>query len=231
MTIPADNTGQEQLRPNYLGGYADVVQVYAARGWSSVLPLPRGQKWLPPEGLTGKAAQRPTPARVAQWRCEHPHGNPGLYLVDSLICVDIDNYAKKKRPAGRALEVVAEVEGRAGVRFPATWVLRNRSDGSEKRFYRVPTDVTWRSNLGAGVDLVHAGHRYVNAGVNPDTGRPEQCYTPEGRLAEEPPRPDDLTALPDALVLELMRYANGSEVAGLSSAAEAHGLLKSYQQA
>lgn len=224
--IPAEHTERERLRPSYIGGYADVVQVYTERGWSSVLPLPPGQKSPPPEGFTGKAAQRPTPAHVAQWRYEHPNGNPALYLVDGFICVDIDNYAKKKRPAGRALEVVAEVEGRAGVRFPATWVLRNRTDGSEKRFYRVPTDVTWRSNLGAGVDLVHAGHRYVSAGVNPDTGQPEQWYTPEGRLAVDPPRPVDLTELPDALVLELMRHADGSEVAGLSSAAEARGLLK-----
>ncbi|VBA47125.1 bifunctional DNA primase/polymerase [Mycobacterium attenuatum] len=223
---PAEHTEQERLRPNYIGGYADVAEVYAERGWLSVLPLPPGQKWPPPEGFTGKAAQLPTAAHIAQWRCERPDGNPALYLVDGLICVDIDNYAKKKRPAGRALEVVAEVEGRAGVRFPATWVLRNRTDGSEKRFYRVPTGLTWRSNLGAGVDLVHAGHRYVNAGVNPDTGNPEQWYASEGELSPVPPRPSDLAQLPDALVLELMRDANGLEIPGLADPAAARRLLK-----
>ena len=109
--IPAEDTEREPLRPTYIGGYADVVDSYMERGWPSVLPLPPGQKCPPPEGFTGKAAQQPSSAHVDRWRREHPNGNPALYLVDGLICVDIDNYAKKQRPAGRALEVIAEVEG------------------------------------------------------------------------------------------------------------------------
>lgn len=224
--IPENDTRDKPKACSYVGAYADAAPVYVQCGWPSVLPLPPGEKWPPPEGFTGKHAQTPTSEQVDRWRRQQPDGNTALYLVDGLICVDIDNYAKKQRPVGRALEVVAEVEARAGLRFPATWALRNRTDGSEKRFYRVPTGLSWRSNLGAGVDLVHAGHRYVNAGINPDTGNPEQWYTPDGRLADEPPRPAVLTELPDALVLELMRYANGLEVPGLADPVAARTLLR-----
>lgn len=226
MTIPADTASRKAKGRSYVSGYAEAAPVYLHLGWPSVLPLPHGEKWPPPEGFTGKHAQVPTREQVDVWRRQQSDGNPALYLADGLICVDIDNYAKKQRPAGRALEVVAEVEERAGRRFPVTWLLRNRTDGSEKRFYRVPIGLSWRSNLGAGVDLVHAGHRYVNAGINPDTGNPERWYTPDGLLAVDPPRPDELADLPDALVLELMRHANGVKVSGLASPEDARSLLK-----
>lgn len=224
-SVPDKPTRRKSKRLNYVGGYADVVQVYLEHGWPAVLPLPRGRKWPPPTGFTGRDAQIPTHEQVGDWCREHPDGNPALYLVDGLICVDIDNYTKGDRPAGRAMEVVDEVEDRAGCRFPGTWVLRNRTDGSEKRFYRVPEGLSWRSKLGAGVDLVHAGHRYVNVGVNPETGNPEQWYTPDDELAQEPPRPQDCAELPDRLVLELVRDANGTEVRGLGTPEAARALL------
>lgn len=226
MSLPDARRGRKAKGPGYIGGYANVAPVYMELGWPSVLPLPAGQKWPPPEGFTGQRAELPPPEQTNAWRRDFVDGNTALYLVDGLICVDIDNYAKRDRPAGRALEVLAEVEGRAGHRFPATWVLRNRTDGSEKRLYRVPLGLTWRSNLGAGVDLVHAGHHYVNVGVNPDTGEPERWYTPDGELSPVPPSPGQLTTLPDELVLELMRDANGREVPGLASAEAASELLE-----
>ncbi len=226
MSLPDARRRRKAKGPSYIGGYADVAPVYTQLGWPSVLPLPSGEKWPPPGGFTGHSAQLPTADDVDDWRRDCADGNTALYLADGLVCVDIDNYAKKERPAGRALEVIAEVEGRAGCRFPPTWVLRNRTDGSEKRLYRVPRGLTWRSNLGAGVDLVHAGHRYVNVGVNPDTGNPEQWYTPDAELSPEPPSPDQLTELPNQLVLELMRDANGRAVPGLASVEVASALLK-----
>lgn len=224
-SVPDRPARRKPKRLNYVGGYADVVRVYLELGWPAVLPLPSGRKWPPPTGFTGHDAQIPTHEQVGGWCREHPDGNPALYLVDGLICVDIDNYAKGDRPAGRAREVVDEVEGRAGCRFPGTWLLRNRTDGSEKRFYRVPEGLSWRSKLGAGVDLVHAGHRYVNVGVNPETGNPEQWYTPDAELSPKPPRPQDCAELPDKLVLELMRDANGTEVRGLGTPETARALL------
>jgi hypothetical protein len=225
VSLPVDDARRDE-QASYIGGYAEVAPVYLQHGWSSVLPLPQGSKWPPPTGFTGSGAEMPSLEQVEAWRREQAVGNAALYLADGLLCVDIDNYAKKQRPAGRAREVIEEVEERAGQRFPATWVLRNRTDGSEKRLFRVPTGLTWRSNLGAGVDLVHAGHRYVNVGTNPDTGNPERWYDPGGLLATEPPRPDVLTELPGALVLELMRDANGLEVPGLATEGAARSLIE-----
>lgn len=226
MILPDLDSPPGDERPSYTDGYAIAAPIYLQRGWLSVLPLPPGQKWPPPTGYTGGGAALPATEQVGAWCREMPMGNPALYLTDGLLAVDIDNYAKKDRPAGRALEVIAEVEERAGVRFPATWLLRNRIDGSEKRLYRVPTGLQWRSNLGAGVDLVHSGYRYVNVGINPDTGNPEQWFTPLGDVAVEPPSPDDLTFLPDGLVLELMRDAGGTEIRGLSAPSVARELLE-----
>lgn len=220
MILPAEVAARE---PDS-NGYANLAPIYRAQGWVSVLPLPPGEKWPPPKGFTGGGAKLPTAEKVEAWRTTRSTGNTALYLADGLLCVDIDNYAKRDRPAGRALEVIAEVEGRAGARFPPTWVLRNRTDGSEKRLYRVPTGLSWRSNLGAGVELVHSGHRYVNVGTNPDTGNPERWHDPDGLLVD-PPRPDQLTMLPDELVHELMRDANGVAVHGLATEVAGRRLL------
>ena len=62
--IPEGAQAGKSVRSNYIGGYADVVQVYLERGWVSVLPLPPGQKSPPPTGFTGRGAQIPTPEQV-----------------------------------------------------------------------------------------------------------------------------------------------------------------------
>ncbi|MFA4083448.1 AAA family ATPase [Mycobacteroides salmoniphilum] len=221
-SLPKNPRIGKPLTPRYIGGYGDVASRYLEQGWQSVLPLPVGEKGPPPKGYTGREAKVPSAEQVEMWRETKGDGNPALYLADGLLGVDIDNYAKRDRHAGRALEVIAGVEERAGVRFPATWVLRNRSDGSEKRLYRVPKGRSWRSGLGSGVELIHYGHRYVNAGVNPGTGEPERWFDPTGALAMDPPKPDELAELPEELVSELMREAT---VAAMASEAEGQRLL------
>lgn len=205
MTIPPNGDGRKPLLPSYVGGYADAVHAYIERGWTPPLPIPHAKKSPPPAGFTGGGAQIPTSEQVEIWRRDRPDANLALYLADGLLCVDIDNYAKGDRPAGHALEVIAEVEQRALSRFPPTFVLRHRTDGTEKRVYRVPRGLLWRSNLGAGVELIHWHHRYVNAGINPDTLKPEQWYAPDGRLLLEPPRPHEFAELPGNLIDELKR--------------------------
>ena len=214
--------------PCYVGGYAAVAHAYIDRGWTPPLPLPHAQKSPPPAGFTGGGAQIPTPDQVEIWRREKANGNPALYLAEydgfALLGVDIDNYAKGDRPAGRALEVIAEVEQRAGCTFAPTYVLRNRTDGSEKRIYRVPCGLLWRSNLGPGVELIHHHHRYVNAGINPGTGNPELWYDHEGQLTLQPPRPQDFAELPADLVDELKR-GDGEALPAKATAEEAEQLL------
>ena len=183
--------------PRYVGGYAAVAHAYIDRGWTPPLPLPHAQKSPPPAGFTGGGAQIPTPDQVEIWRREKANGNPALYLAEydgfALLGVDIDNYAKGGRPAGRALEVIAEVEQRAGCTFASTYVLRNRTDGSEKRIYRVPCGLLSAEQARAREGFIHHHHRYVNAGINPGTGNPELWYDREGQLTLQPPRPEDFT--------------------------------------
>jgi hypothetical protein len=153
MSLPEKSARRNTRRANYVGGYADVVHVYRERGWPSVLPLPPGQKAPPPTGFTGSGARIPTTGEVDAWRRERPDANVALALVEcddwnfDLLGVDIDNYAKGDRPAGRAMEVITEIEDRAGVRFPATPYLSHRDDGSSIWVYRVPKGVLWRSKL------------------------------------------------------------------------------------
>ena len=195
--------------PNYVGGYAKVVHVYIQRGWTPPLPLPHGQKWPPPIGFTGGGAEIPTLEQVDIWCCEKTDGNPALYLAEyddfALLGVDIDNYAKKERPAGRALEVIAEVERRARCKFGPTFVLRIEPMAVKSGSTGCPRgysgEAGWR-----GCDLIHHGHRYVNAGVNPDTGTAEQWFDcASGRLLLEPPRGQDFAELPAELVREMSR--------------------------
>jgi hypothetical protein len=203
-------TRHPTVGPSYVGGYADVALVYRAHGWDSPLPLPEGQKWPPPTGFTGADAEVPTAEQIEAWRKAQPGGNTALRLPNGVLAVDIDNYAKGLRQAGRALEVIGETEARAGCQFPATWTLRNRTDGSEKRVYRVPKGLRWRGVLGAGVDIIHTGHRYLNVGVNPTTRNPEKWFDPEGNLSLVPPRPEELVELPGELVFELMHVGGAA---------------------
>ncbi|MGB0971170.1 MAG: bifunctional DNA primase/polymerase [Mycobacterium sp.] len=205
-------------------GYADASPIYDECGWPHNFPLPRGEKSPPPKGVTGQRAELPTAEQKRRWCSEQRDGNIGLYIPDGVLVADIDNYAKGDRPAGAGLVTIAAVEARAGRKFPPTWTLRNRTDGSEKRFYRVSKGRRWRSNLGPGVDLIHHGHRYVNAGINPTTGNPEQWYDPDGNPSEVPPRPEQLTELPEELVDEAMAPV-GSEYGPLGSDSEARRVL------
>lgn len=224
--IPEGAQAGKSVRSNYIGGYADVVQVYLERGWVSVLPLPPGQKSPPPTGFTGRGAQIPTPEQVENWRRERPDADVALALVVcddweyDLVGVDVDNYAKGSRPAGREMEAIAETEGRAGVRFPVTPSLEHRDDGSGIWVYLVPKGLFWRSQLGPGVELIHKGHRYIAA------GRHKHWKDVNGQPLNEPPRPQDFAELPHALVLELMRDDNGTELHGLATPGAAKELLK-----
>jgi hypothetical protein len=82
-----------------------------------------------------------------------------------------------------------------------------------------------KSRLGPGVELLHKGHRYIAAGINPVTKKHKRWRDADKRLLKEPPRPQDFAWLLDELVLELMRDANGTEVRGLATPEAATALL------
>jgi hypothetical protein len=58
--------------------------------------------------------------------------------------------------------------------------------------------------------VVTPTHRYVNAGVNPETGSREQWFDADDKPLDEPPPPDTWPELPEAWVLLLTRdYGDG----------------------
>jgi hypothetical protein len=71
---------------------------------------------------------------------------------------------------------------------------------------------------------VHHGHRYLHVGLNPHTEKYEQWYDPDGNPSPIPPRPDDLTQLPDGLAVELIR-TDGGDLPSMASDTDAQRLL------
>ncbi|RKR96828.1 AAA domain-containing protein [Williamsia muralis] len=190
--------------------YADAYPVYLSRGWDSPLPLPRGKKKPPPKGLTGRGSARPTANRLKELAKTHPGGNLLLRLPDNVIAIDVDCYDEKP-----GMGTIAELEQEAAASLAATWSSTSRQDGSRQMFYRVPDGLEWPSNVGPGVELIHASHRYsvVWPSVHPD-GRQYRWQSPEGEEASVPPRPEDLADLNPAIVQVLTaRAANPTEKA------------------
>ena len=59
--------------------------------------------------------------------------------------------------------------------------------------------------LGPCADVVTPTHRYVNAGINPDTGDVERWFDASGNAMYEPPPPETWPELPEAWVSLLIR--------------------------
>lgn len=188
-----------------LVNYRQLAPVYLRQGYSAPIPLPQGQKSPPPSGFTGRGAKPPPPEQIRKW-CEE-RGNDGIAFVlqDGQVVIDVDNYAKGKWPAGTGVATMAVDQDLAGCVLPPGPKLRNRTDGSEKRPFRVPPGLKFKKSLGPCVDVVTPTHRYVNAGVNPETGSPEQWFDADDNLLSRPPAPDTWPELPEAWVLLLIQ--------------------------
>jgi hypothetical protein len=200
-TVPDDFDPFADLDGTSATGYGQAQADYLAAGWPSVLPLPKGQKWPPPKGFTGKkyADVVPTAEQHKAWAEQYPDGNLALRLPPGVLGVDVDDYGDK-----HGAETIAQIEARAGVAFPDTWISSSRDDGvSGIRFYRVPEGLTWKNQ--PDVEVIHTGHRYavVWPSIHPE-GRAYRwhCQLPwDG--SPRFPRPAELPELPDALVKEL----------------------------
>src|SRR5271166_1779333 len=190
--------------------FRELAPVYLDRDYRAPIPLPQGQKSPPPPGFTGRGAKQPTSEQIEEWR--HKRGDDGIAFVlqDGEIVIDIDNYAKGEWPAGTGAVSMADARERAGCDLPPGPKLRNRTDGSEKRPFRVPSGLKFNKSLGPCVDTVTPTHRYVNAGINPDTGNPERWYDADDNPLDEPPPPETWPELPGAwLNLLIQGFCDG----------------------
>lgn len=183
-------------------GYADAAPIYRERGWESPFPLPRGKKFPPPKGATGREGRTPNPQQITAWRRKHPDSNTGLRLADGVIGIDVDGYGDKL--GGRTL---AEAERRWGM-LPPTVVSSSRDDRvSGIRLYRTPEGIELpgdiKLTLGDGtvvgdIEIIQRHHRYVVAwpSLHP-SGRRYLWVDADWNPLPSPPRGDELPWLPE----------------------------------
>ena len=169
---------------------AAAAQELLTLGWPSVLPLPPGRKWPPPDGCTGRAGSWPTDDQHRAWWGGPRLANLALRLPETVIGLDLDTY----KPEG--LESYRRLVAECG-QLPETWVSSSRDDrtGSGIRLYVVPTRVRWAERrAGPGIEVIRWDHRYV---VVPPSLHPSgaRYRWSAGRSA---PAPGDLPALPAA---------------------------------
>jgi hypothetical protein len=185
--------------------YRDLAPVYVLQGYRAPIPLPQGRKHPPPVGFTGYSALLPSDEQIEEWREKRGDDGIAFVLQDGQIVIDVDNYAKGDWPAGSGVATLTDARERAGCGLPPGPKLRNRTDGSEKRPFRVPSGLKFKKSLGPCVDIVTPTHRYVNAGINPDTGQAERWFDADDKPLAEPPSPQSWPELPAGWVSLLIQ--------------------------
>lgn len=192
--------------------FRSAAGAYRERGWLGTIPLPAGQKHPPPSGLTGRAAEYPDEAQIAEWSAmpRYKGGNLALHLgltpdaAYEVIGIDVDDYGEKQ--GGTQLK---ELESELGD-LPATWISTSRALPSGIRFFRAPVGYAFRGRAAEGIDIIQRVHRYavVWPSWNPDSAAPYGWVDRDGREVADVaglPYVDDLPVLSEAWVQFLTR--------------------------
>ena len=188
--------------PSTPGPYARSARFWRAAGWFGVLPVVGKDERLP-GGFTGHAGVWPSGDQIADWCARRGNDNIVIRLPRNVIGIDVDAYD------GRAgLDTINNFELHYG-ELPQTWVSTSRDDGSGIRLYQVPENISWVSDLGpkSDVQIIRHDHRYFVAwpSIHPLTNRQYQIRMPVGLSTENPPRPEQLTQLPDNWIKALTK--------------------------
>lgn len=187
--------GSKSTRPRPFGDGAEAV---LASGLGSPLPVPYGKKKKPPSGYTGADGIRPSGPDLEEWKAHRGGYNIALRVASDVVLIDVDAYDEKDGAA-----TLADFEAKHGPLAP-TWRLTSRDDGvSGIRLYRLPegVDEAELGDMGPGVEIIRAGHRYAMAGgsVHPNGGIYEYV-APDGTRSLTPPHKDELAELTAAHV-------------------------------
>jgi hypothetical protein len=211
------------------GVFARAYPHYDELGWPNSLKLPRGEKFPPPKGFTGRDGATPSADQKAQWAREEPDGNIAQRLPETYIGIDVDHYGYK-----RGGDTLTEAEKRWGP-LPPTYVSTSRPDGiSGIRIYRIPKGVNLNGNitfpdLGLGdIEIIQNHHRYMvcSPSIHPDTGNRydwyEPGYSPEhiGK-ADDPPHLSAAPELPEAWIDGLQEKPKSAKTKAGRTAEEA----------
>ncbi|MGC4960040.1 phage/plasmid primase, P4 family [Gordonia sp. DT101] len=190
-------------------GVLDAAKVLAGSGLGTPLPLPRGDKYPPPDDTTGN---KPViPAEDALSAIEDHDGNLALRLADNVIGLDVDEYGDKH--GTRTMRGLVEKLGP----LPDTYMSTSRGPetASGIHLYRVPAGRKWKGKPGADVEMIQHTHRYAVVAPSTAADRIYRWYSPDLDRCD-PPNADDLPMLPSAWVDYLSR-GHGPEVREVSS--------------
>lgn len=204
--------------------FADAVDLYRERGWSSPIPLgnpgERACKAPVPKKTTGHDARVPTDRVIESWKRSHADNNIGLHLADALgvIGLDVDDYTTPSGKVKSGGKTLAELEAELGP-LPPTFKVTSRGPGvSGIMVFRVPPGFEYVTKL-PGIDVIQAKHRYMAVwpSVHPDTGEIYYWYSLDGRKLKRPPAIEDVPELPKAW----LEYLLSAAARGLDKSAEA----------
>lgn len=175
------------------GPYVAALTTYTKAKWKGVLPLPAGAKWPPPDGHTGHNGIDPDGPTLVAWRNHHPNANIALRLPRGVIGVDVDDYGSKK-----GAQELAQLEERYGP-LPPTWTSTSRGPGPSRiALYRCTDELVLPGKLAPAIEAIQHHHRYCVVWPSVVEGRLYRWYSPDGNVAERPPRLEELAELPDA---------------------------------
>ncbi len=105
----------------------------------------------------------------------------------TVVGIDVDDYEdKSKKKRGGA--VLAKLEHDLG-KLPATWTSSSRNDGvSGIRFYLVPTEYSYRGQVGDNIECIQDVHRYAVAWPSAHPTAGQYTWFPPGQAPKGAPR-------------------------------------------
>ena len=197
----------EVLFPNRLGEYGDYGLVYWKKGFKA---FPAQDKKPLVSKATGHDGEI-TVEKVLSWVQDYSYRYAHVSLrAEGWIGIDVDNYDGKQ--GAKQLE---ELEERLGV-LPDTFTSTARGGFSKSRqyIYRVPDDTPRKSKAAKDIEIIQRCHRNTAAypTYHRKTGQVYRWYNPDGTLADDIPRLEDIPFLPEPWLDYLARgsgYDNG----------------------
>lgn len=130
-------------------------------GLGDLFPLPRGEKFPPPAGVTGQHGTAPTQEMLAAW-WDRRGDNVGLRVASDVIVLDVDY---KEDDEGNVIlngmATLRTLEAELDIEIPAIYVnTRGNPEQKGHIFMRCPKGTHFKGTAGPGIDIVQHGHRY-----------------------------------------------------------------------
>lgn len=191
------------------------VVEYTQKGFLAPIPLPAGEKFPPPSGLTGNIPHFGTDKVRSVWKTAARRGDANLALraqvsTDKdyeIIALDVDHYGEKAGLDG--LRVLSKRLGPLGLAKAYRSSSRGPNSPSGQYFFKVPKNIKWARQACPDVDIVQLTHRYSvvwpSRVSDSETGEERVYNWYVGSTLVEVPHVDDLPELPEAWVQHLTR--------------------------